>query len=156
MWGPGSEVTVWRAGPSEASLLCRWAPILSVPSGSHLLLHACVLISCEDPSRVGSGATPGTSLNRRADPSPSTSPFQGPAGQGSTRGLAGHQSVCTGRFLRFWVDRNLGGHGLTLHGDCEVNSVLSKDQGGCVWGKEDGSPGGSLQHETSASHSAEM
>lgn len=58
------------------------------------------------------------------------------ASQGSTRGLAGRQSVRTGHFPRFWVDRNLGGHSLALHGGCGVNSVLSKDQGG--WGGEGG------------------
>lgn len=112
------------------------------------LLRTCVLVSSyKDPSRVGSGAAPGTSLNRRADLSPpSKTPFRGPAGQGSTRGLAGRQSVRTGHFPRFWVDRNLGGHSLALHGGCGVNSVLSKDQGGC------GGEGGQVTQRVPAVH----
>lgn len=137
---PGSEVTVWQVPlrpPSSAGGRPSPCPHVVIPFCAHASSSF-----CEDSSCVGTDATPGTSLNQRADPSPSTSSFRGPAGQGSTRGLAGHQSVRTGCFLRFWVDRNLGGHGLTRHGGCGVNPVLSKGQGGCAWGRGTGHPEG--------------
>lgn len=114
------------------------------------LLRTCVLVSSyKDPSRVGSGAAPGTSLNRRADLSPpSTTPFRGPAGRQS--GL--HTWIGGTPVSPYWSlsevlgGQEFGGHSLALHGGCGVNSVLSKDQGGC------GGEGGQVTQRVPAVH----
>lgn len=121
----GSEVTVWWAVPSEAfpppprvlsvvvpfcaqvsSSLARTPVVLDQvpPQGPHL-----INVQTHPPAQA-----PSEVLRVRAPPH------------------VDRQDTGLSVLVAFWVDRHLGGHGVTLHGGCGVNSVLRKDQGGYV------------------------